>query len=96
MLLVAVAIPWVGDLLQGPVKRAAAVARARGQPVVQWYLHNPSVAVYRGEVALRTDPAPGELALVRRDRLPAGVPVEVVYEEGGYLLVERRAADGAR
>lgn len=93
-LLVAVAIPWVGDLLQGPVKRAALAARARPEAAVQWRLHAPSFAVYRERVALRADPAPGELAFVRTDRLPREGRWTVVYEESGYALVEWAGPDG--
>ena len=37
---------------------------------------------------------PLDLLAADEPTMPAGVPVEVVYEEGGYLLVERLRADG--
>lgn len=85
--LVAVAIPWFGDLVQGPVKRAAAVARRRAEPAVQWRVHVPSFAVYRERVTPRQDPALGELAIARVDRLPRDARHAVLYAEGGYALV---------
>ena len=70
------ATPWWGEALQGPVRRLAALAQdpalaAPGTTLVQWRLHRPSVAVYRGAPAPRRAPAPGELALVPMDRLTA-------------------------
>jgi 4-amino-4-deoxy-L-arabinose transferase-like glycosyltransferase len=54
-----VALPWWGDLLQGPIKRAAEVARQRPEPAVQWGLHQPSFAVYREQEAPRRAPGTG-------------------------------------
>jgi 4-amino-4-deoxy-L-arabinose transferase-like glycosyltransferase len=70
--------PWWGQLLQGPVRTAALVARRAlgeaGVPaqatVVQWALHLPSLAVYAQREAPRRAPRPGDLALVRTDQLP--------------------------
>jgi 4-amino-4-deoxy-L-arabinose transferase-like glycosyltransferase len=82
--------PYFGDVLQGPVERAALVARGRPEPAVTWNFHMPSFAVYRERVTPIGTPAPGELALTRVDRLPADVPVERLFEEGGVVLVRRR------
>jgi 4-amino-4-deoxy-L-arabinose transferase-like glycosyltransferase len=87
--LVAVVIPWAGDVMQGPVKRAAEVARLRPEPAVQWRLSVPSFSVYRARITPRAEPAPGQLAIVRLDRIPGGVAVEVLYQERGYALVRR-------
>lgn len=85
--LVAGVIPWVGDVLQGPVKRAAAVARARPEPAVQWGVHVPSFAVYREAETPRAAPAPGQLAILRTDRLPPSGPYTLLHEERGYALI---------
>jgi hypothetical protein len=59
---------------------------------VQWKLHQPSFAVYRGEPTPRRAPKPGELALVRVDQLtklgadPAN-RWETLYQQRGYALV---------
>lgn len=92
-----VALPWWGDLLQGPIKRAAEVARQRPEPAVQWGLHQPSFAVYREEEAPRRAPRDGELALVRLDQLPAlmaqvGGRYSTLYAERGYALILWRAS----
>ncbi len=89
VLLAAVVGPFVGELLQGPVKRAALVARAVGGPVVQWNFFQPSFAVYRNEVAPAREPAVGEIALTRFDRLPPDVRVETLFAQGGVRLVRR-------
>jgi hypothetical protein len=62
----------------------------RGEPVVAWDIFAPSFSVYTGQVVRSREPQPGELALARIDRLPAGADVEIVFREGGVLLVRRR------
>jgi 4-amino-4-deoxy-L-arabinose transferase-like glycosyltransferase len=90
-------LPWWGDLVQGPVRRAAEVARSRAEPAVQWGLHQPSFAVYRGQATPRRAPRDGELALVRMDQLPglmaaAGGRFSLLFAERGYGLILWRAA----
>jgi len=82
------ATPWIGELVQGPVKRAALAARARPEPAVQWGVHTPSFAVYRGQPTPRGEPRAGQLALVRASALPAGARYAVVHPDRGYALVE--------
>lgn len=90
VVLAAVVTPWVGDVLQGPVKAAALRARELGQPVVTWRYTAPSVSVYRQAVTPSRAPAAGELALTRVDRLPE-TGYEVLYRKGGVALVRPRA-----
>jgi hypothetical protein len=92
LVLVTAVIPWVGDVLQGPVKRAAEVARLRPEPAVQWGVHVPSFAVYREQVTPRSDPAEGQLAVVRADRLQPPDRHEVLYRERAYALVRWHAS----
>jgi 4-amino-4-deoxy-L-arabinose transferase-like glycosyltransferase len=82
--------PWIGALLQGPVKDAAAVALQRPEPAVQWNYSAPSFSVYRRQITPARPPRPGELAITRIDRLDPAVPVERLFEEGGIALVLRR------
>jgi 4-amino-4-deoxy-L-arabinose transferase-like glycosyltransferase len=89
VLLATVVGPFVGELLQGPVKRAALVAREHGGPAVQWNFFQPSFAVYRGQEAPVREPQVGELALTRFDRLPPDVRVETLFAQGGVRLVRR-------
>ena len=82
--------PWLGALLQGPVKDAAAVARKRPEAAVQWSFSAPSFSVYRRQITPARPPQPGELAITRIDRLDPSVPVEILFEEGGIALVRRK------
>jgi 4-amino-4-deoxy-L-arabinose transferase-like glycosyltransferase len=83
------ATPWIGELVQGPVKRMALLARARPEPAVQWGVHTPSFAVYREQPTPRGEPSPGQLAIVRASKLPADASYEVLSRERGYALVLR-------
>ncbi len=105
-----VLLPWWAERLQGPVVTLARVARlARAEhpqtEVVQWGLHQPSFALYLGRPTPRRAPLPGELALVRIDRLDTlrlddadlgarDLPVRA--RASGYLLIERPASEGPR
>lgn len=92
LLWVGAVIPWLSDTLQGPFKAAGVWARERPETVVQWKMHQPSFAYYRGQPAVQRDPAVGELALVRRIRLgDFPYPHEVVFEQRGLLLLRRIA-----
>ncbi len=90
LLLCAIGAPYFGEVLEGPVKRAALVAKARSEPAVTWNFHMPSFAVYRQRVTPIGTPRAGELALTRTDRLPPDADVERLFEEGGVVLVRRR------
>ena len=103
----AVFTPWLGDRLQGPVKRAAlAVLAGTDAPrAVQWGVHRPSVAVYLETPVPRRAPQAGEVALVREDRLPddlarlgladaAPPPYTLLYRERGLAMIRWQPADG--
>ena len=90
LLLCAIGAPLLGEVLEGPVKRAALVAKGRPEPAVTWNFHMPSFAVYRERVTPIGTPKPGELALTRVDRLPTDADVDRLYEEGGVVLVQKR------
>ena len=82
--------PMLGDLLQGPVKRTALLAKDMQQPVVQWQGHWPSFSVYlQAETPLRA-PESGELAVIRLDRIPATVDYTLLHREGGVALIQTR------
>lgn len=83
-----VVTPWIGAILQGPVKEAAAIAKALGEPVVSWRYNAPSFSVYREAVTVSRAPEPGELAITRSDRVPPE-GVETVYRKGGVALIRR-------
>jgi 4-amino-4-deoxy-L-arabinose transferase-like glycosyltransferase len=93
--LVFAALPWVGQTLQDPIRvlaRTVPIAQLNLQDrerVVQWRLHQPSIAYYLGQTVERTDPVGGDWALSRADRLtPAELAkLEVVQSVRGYVLV---------
>jgi 4-amino-4-deoxy-L-arabinose transferase-like glycosyltransferase len=80
--------PWLGDLVSGPVERAALFVAARPENVVQWNLNVPSFSVYRGRITESRAPRPGELAITRADRLPAASRADVLFSEAGVLVVK--------
>jgi hypothetical protein len=84
--------PWLGDVVSGPVKRAAQFVASRRENVVQWNLNVPSFSVYRGRITESRPPHAGELAITRADRLPAGARVDVLFSEAGVMVV-RPATD---
>ena len=67
----------------------AEVARARGGEVVQWRARQPSFAFYLGRPTPSGEPAAGQLALVRKDRLTPEDDVVIVAEKRGFALVEK-------
>lgn len=88
-------IPWMGETLQGPVKVAGLWASGRSESVVEWQLNQPSFAFYRGRPTASHEPAAGELALVRQDRLSAsGRPHEVVFSHRNLAIVRFMAEEG--
>lgn len=81
-------LPAVAELQQGPVKRAALVARQAGWSVRGWRIDVPSFSVYRAAVTPAADvPRAGEVLLTRSDALAGLGPVRVLFREGGVLLV---------
>ena len=91
LLLATLGAPLLGEVLEGPVKRAALFAKGRPEAAVTWNFHMPSFAVYRERVTPIGTPAPGQLGLTRIDRLPADAAVDRLFEEGGVVLVRRRS-----
>jgi 4-amino-4-deoxy-L-arabinose transferase-like glycosyltransferase len=79
--------PWLGDVVSGPIKRAAQFVATRPENVVQWNLNVPSFSVYRGRVTDSRAPRPEELAITREDRLPKEARVEVLFSEAGVMVV---------
>lgn len=91
--------PWVGEALQGPIRRAAWASAAHPGSAVQWDVHWPSVGYYRQQPVFRRPPQPGELAFVRADRLashPAREDFDVLYQERLVVLVRRKPASEGR
>lgn len=97
LLVVGWTAPWLGSVLQGPLPRAAAAARAHLEDnptdgaVVQWKLAQPSFSVYLQAVTPRGEPQPGQLALTRRDRLDADPcdDCRILFEDRGFVLLKK-------
>ncbi len=83
-------IPWLADVLNGPQKRAAQLAATLPGTAVQWDFAVPSFSVYRRQITPARPPGPGELAIARTDRLDPDIPVDVLFREGGVVLLRRR------
>jgi 4-amino-4-deoxy-L-arabinose transferase-like glycosyltransferase len=98
--LVLAVLPWWGQTVQDPIRtlaRTVPIAQMTlldRQRVVQWKLHQPSVAYYLGQTAERAEPVNGDWALTRIDRLtPADLSrYEVVQQLRGYALVRPASA----
>ena len=80
--------PWLGDVLSGPVKRAAQFVASRPENVVKWNINAPSFSVYRGRITESRAPREGELAVTRDDRLASDAKVEVLFQEAGVMVVQ--------
>ncbi|MDB5801007.1 MAG: glycosyltransferase [Rhodocyclales bacterium] len=83
--------PLMGELLQGPTRRAGLAARAYKEPAVLWNFHAPSFSVYRQAATPSVQAQPGQIALTRADRLPADANVDILHREGGVLLVRLKS-----
>ena len=85
-------VPWLGEVLNGPQKRAAQQAAGLPGTAVQWDFAVPSFSVYRQQITPARPPQDGELAIVRTDRLDPNVPAQTLFREGGVALVRRGQA----
>lgn len=83
--LASVVTPLLGEILQGPVKRAAAVAG--NGPAILWNFHVPSFSVYRQAISPTRQAEAGDMALTRIDRVPEGLDADVLYQQGGVVLL---------
>lgn len=84
-------VPAFGELLQGPTKEAALVAREIGAPTVRYRIDMPSVSVYRQAPTPGRTPRQGEVAVTAVGKLDdlrdEGVSFEILYERGGMIVV---------
>jgi hypothetical protein len=88
-------LPWWGLTVQDPIRtlaRTVPIAQMTlqdRQRVVQWRLHQPSIAFYLNQTALRADPVGGDWAFTRIDRIKPEelARLDVVQQVRGYALV---------
>lgn len=93
-------VPRVMEVLQGPVKEAALLARELDMPTVVYRTSMPSFSVYRQAITPDRDPRPGELVFLRVDKLDAlaerhpDLDQELVFRRGAVALVRVSAGPG--
>jgi 4-amino-4-deoxy-L-arabinose transferase-like glycosyltransferase len=86
-------VPRVFEVMQGPVKEAALMARELGLPTVVYRTSMPSFSVYRDAITPERAPLPGELVFLRVDKLDdlaTALPHlerELIYRRGPVALV---------
>lgn len=90
VVLVLAVVPFVGEVLQGPVKNAGLRAQALGDPAVRMRFDAPSFSVYREAATPAREAQPGELAITRIDRVPE-TGYDTVFAQGGVRLLRRQA-----
>ncbi len=88
-----VLVPRVLEVMQGPVKEAALLARRMDLPTVVFRTSMPSFSVYRNAVTHDRIPRPGELVFLRVDKLPElarelpDLSQYLIYRRGPVALV---------
>lgn len=82
-------LPTIGMIQQQPVKEAALIAKSMNEPVVMWATNMPSFSVYRQAITERREPLAGELVFTRIDKLPKLGPHQIIYSNGGIVLVRK-------
>ena len=88
-----VLVPRVLDVMQGPVKEAALLARQLDLPTVVFRTSMPSFSVYREAITPDRIPRPGELVFLRVDKLPLlarelpDLRQDLIYRRGPVALV---------
>jgi 4-amino-4-deoxy-L-arabinose transferase-like glycosyltransferase len=79
-------MPMVAEVMQAPVREAAAYARKAGLKIVMWEVYYPSFFVYSGSLAERRRPQPGEVVLTSADDIGKLGKCERLYEKYGIIL----------
>lgn len=80
-------VPVVADFQQSPVKEAAIISRQIDEPILMWRTDMPSFTTYRGVVTPKREPVSGELVFTRQGRVDMDEVDEVLYQNGGILLL---------
>ncbi|EGW55678.1 glycosyl transferase family 39 [endosymbiont of Tevnia jerichonana (vent Tica)] len=81
-------LPVFGQIQQGPVKRAAELARGLPGEVIMWRAKLPSFSVYREAVTPTREPRAGDLVLTKRHHRADLPPHTLLFDEGGIVLVK--------
>jgi len=89
ILLATVVTPFLGEVAQGSVKRAGLFVHSLNEPAARIRFDTPSFSVYARQPTPRQEPAPGELAVTRVDRVPPS-GYDTILEDGGVVLLRRQ------
>jgi 4-amino-4-deoxy-L-arabinose transferase-like glycosyltransferase len=81
-------LPVVGEIKQGPIKEAAALARREGLEPVRWKLNTPSFSVYTERVMDSRRPRAGEVVLTKNKYLQDLTEYQLLYQRGGVVLAK--------
>jgi hypothetical protein len=87
-------VPVLAAAQQNPIREAAQRARSLNLPAVSYHTFLPSFSVYRGEITPNRLPQPGELVLVRLDRVEdlerdlKGAQLIPEFKKGGVALFQ--------
>lgn len=87
-------VPRVMEVLQGPVKEAALLARELDLPTVVYRTSMPSFSVYRQAITPARNPEPGDLVFLRLDKLDdlavryPQLEQDLVFQRGAVALVK--------
>lgn len=82
-------VPMVADIMQGPVKRAALIAKSRNYDVIMWRMNYPSFHVYYGKPARREKQlSAGDIFITKADKLDQVAPYDIIYQQHGIVLAE--------
>ena len=90
-------VPRVMEVLQGPVKEAALLARELDLPTVVFRTSMPSFSVYRQAITPDREPRPGDLVFLRVDKLEKLAKLhphlerELLFRRGAVALVKMSA-----
>jgi 4-amino-4-deoxy-L-arabinose transferase-like glycosyltransferase len=85
-LITVVVMPKIADILQGPIKEAALIAKNRNLEVVMWRMNYPSFHVYYGKPAIRRQPEPGDVVITKADQLDRITSHAPIYQRYGIVL----------
>jgi hypothetical protein len=83
-------MPAVGELLQGPVRKAGRIAASLPGQLVMTGTNTPSFQTYAGRQVKRGAPGHGDLVLTRASKLDRFSDYDVLFQERGVLLLRMR------
>lgn len=94
VVLIGVAAPRLGAVLQRPTRNAAAYLKENNiDNVVVWNLDAPSLSFYRERITETRRPRSGEVAVTRIDRLSAIRKYTLLFEQGPVVIVRVEEID---